>query len=557
MIRELSLLALLAVPGCAQFRNLATTDDGSVVLFSTTQRQTDTEQYTWEKVFRVDAEGLHLVEQRERLPDAANFMTNFYRVEGAALSGDGSVLALITRRDCIWPGSSCSLQASKVHTEIGSEVLWGQARLSRNGRYAVSCCERAVGGGFVLQDLVTGTTRRITYWHTFNPRNIVSSTGLVARGSLTTATVALIGIEHEREYPVSAVAEEVMIDDGARMLVYQSTLPGGSKQLTRVDLATGQETPFFSAPNLTLVGLSNDGSTLAFLSHQRLYAIHTDGSGLRLLTKEEETVSEATLSGDGGTAYAVADGAIVKINLETGESRIVVNVSPTLVSNPPSVPVAGSALCASAAHLDATFRLRLDGQPIPTLFLSPTKMCYQIPWGTVAGFHTMTATIDTVRPFEPTAPSEQKVYIQPPYAQFFTHPLKFPEWSLVPIASHDDASPVTFENPAHAGELIHFSMTGLGPVSPAVADGDLPASPSVAILPFGCSFGEHREIDAEIPFAGLASDQVGFYRVSIRMPARIPFTPAGYVRLYCGVAATVPNGGLQNRGTSVIVPVAQ
>ena len=122
-------------------------------------------------------------------------LTDHYRVTGADFSGDGSVTALITRADCALAGSSCFVGQPKYQSEISgffgqqTVTLRGQIRLSRNGRYAVLCCDGALASPTVLRDLNTGATRDIPL--TVAARPSVSSTGLAvvpdSAGSLRVA----------------------------------------------------------------------------------------------------------------------------------------------------------------------------------------------------------------------------------------------------------------------------------------------------------------------------------------------------------------------------------
>ena len=79
-----------------------------------------------------------------------------------------------------------------------------------------------------------------------------------------------------------------------------------------------------------------------------------------------------------------------------------------------------------------------------------------------------------------------------------------------PLAAHQDfTSLVTRANPAAAGEVLHFYMTGLGAVSPAVQPGDpAPSAPLArAVTPPVCSlatFHSGGQTAVEVAFAGLA-----------------------------------------------------
>src|SRR5690348_3363674 len=106
MSRGLVLLAIFPGLLLAQFRNLATTDDGSLLLFSSALQLQGTTEFAWDKLFSIDASGLKLYEQRQEVgPAPGGRLSNFYLMQDADLSGDGSVRALISGRVCVILGS--------------------------------------------------------------------------------------------------------------------------------------------------------------------------------------------------------------------------------------------------------------------------------------------------------------------------------------------------------------------------------------------------------------------------------------------------------------------
>ena len=110
MFPRLVLLPLFSGLLWGQFRNLVTTDDGLLLIFSSTLQQPGTDEVTWDKLFSIDPLGLHLYAQRqEEVPPigSTSRVSNFYLMRDADLSGDGAVRALITERVCTLPGSGC------------------------------------------------------------------------------------------------------------------------------------------------------------------------------------------------------------------------------------------------------------------------------------------------------------------------------------------------------------------------------------------------------------------------------------------------------------------
>jgi hypothetical protein len=151
----------IATPARAQFQDLATTDGGSRLLFSSPLRMRGSSQFTHAKLFALDAEGLKLLAQREeiRLPLPDGRLTNFFQLSAPDISGNGSVIAFTGRRSC-FAGSGCLGVQYWESTFQGTPgfpaTIPGTARLSRNGRYAAGFDLRFAIDSLTLVDLSTG-----------------------------------------------------------------------------------------------------------------------------------------------------------------------------------------------------------------------------------------------------------------------------------------------------------------------------------------------------------------------------------------------------------------
>ena len=530
-MRPLCLLVLSCGIAIGQFHNLATVDDGSLLVFSSSLQMRGTDQVPYDKLFAIDSSGLRLYAQREK-QEINSRLTNAYRMEGADFSGDGSVRVLLTLADC-YGGSGC-IALSKCHSEVygvpGQDTIIysGFLRISRNGRYAVTCCDPvSPPPPRLLIDLSDGRSRSLVgAVPDLSSRRIVSSTGKVVLPGASKLYVQ--DLERLTEIPTSAQPEQALIDDDGGVAVY-----AGSKVLARVDLATAMETTLVSADDLRLVGLSNDGTVVTYLSGHQLFLV--DGAGPRQLTQDPSGVSEAAVSGSGAVAYATtADGKILKIDVASGASTELLgrlgNVALLNPTNPPFA-VPGSAFCAGGTGLAQTpasaapplptslggLQLLLDGQPVPLLSVTPSSACFQVPWNTAIGTHTLAAESGAMSPFKQDAELQVQFssFVSPVYLE-----------GLSALAAHADFSAlVTSENPASPGEMVHFYMTGLGPVSPPVADGAPPPAnpPAALIAPLVCNISDagSNRLPVEVLFAGLAPGFTGYYQVSVRLPAAL------------------------------------
>ena len=90
-------------------------------------------------------------------------------------------------------------------------------------------------------------------------------------------------------------------------------------------------------------------------------------------------------------------------------------------------------------------------------------------------------------------------------------------------AIHQDWSGyVTPQQPALAGEVLHFFGTGFGPVQPPVETGvSAPASPlSMTLQRPACSSEPAGPVT--VTYLGLAPGLIGYYQMDIQLPAVIP-----------------------------------
>jgi hypothetical protein len=108
----------------------------------------------------------------------------------------------------------------------------------------------------------------------------------------------------------------------------------------------------------------------------------------------------------------------------------------------------------------------------------------------------------------------------------------------------------TIADPAVPGEVMVLKMTGLGPVSPAVAlDQPAPLTPlSRTVVPVACQWNpEQSGPAADILFAGLSPLEVGVYQVNVRVPPGLI-----YGRIGC---ATTLSASRQRELTTTEFPV--
>ena len=167
-----------------------------------------------------------------------------------------------------------------------------------------------------------------------------------------------------------------------------------------------------------------------------------------------------TLGSDGS---AVAPGAIAAIfgsSLTDGSSCLPPTCNPTFGSN--------GKLNTSMAGAQVT----VGGTAVPIFYATPTQLGVQIPSELTGGPAQVVVSV-AGRPSTPTTATLATVA---PGIFTYTADGKGPG-----AITHVDGSAVTTQSPAQPGELVILYATGLGPVTPAVPTGALPAGTSSSV----------------------------------------------------------------------------
>jgi len=187
----------------------------------------------------------------------------------------------------------------------------------------------------------------------------------------------------------------------------------------------------------------------------------------------------------------------------------------------------------------------------PMISIEPAAVRYQIPFEATPTLGPTPITIASKSPFE------QDPRLSPQNTNITAWDLSFLDLSPDPAiysgisAIHEDfGSLVTLDNPAEAGEIVHFYAVGLGPVSPAVATGQ-PSPwnpPARAVDPLLCSMDESvngASVPVEVLFAGLAPGMSGIYQVSVQLPSSFNLKSGQrYVVVRCSTAGATSDGAV-------------
>ncbi len=545
--------ALLAVWLClagethAQITGMATTDDGSVLYFSTPFNLAGSVDPAPVKIYVYDASGFRLyVDQFPGNAQQAITLSNPW------VSGDGSVVAFQGEYQseyfcggfffelCFNTNTVTAVQSGSAAPLIFS----GTAVLSASGQYALI-------PGPILLDLTTGAQTGIPQPP---PYNNVLLDGVASDGTVLLYNLGLSLLDTWRpgsiQYIAAATPAAVM-NDAATTVVY---VQGFALYIYDIASSTGRLFANGSAPSI-----SRNGQWVAFLSPvngvPQAWAVPADQSQYLQLTNDPFGVTSVIVSGSGNVVYAAtAANAIWEYDLTAGTSTQILPPTPAPAYGPGFSGVAGSLVTMSvvglvqetvtaAAPLPLTlagYQVLLNGSPAPMFSVSPAAVVFQIPWEEPVD---AVATVQLVSPgaspiFE-AAPGS--IFVWSYSASFLNIPCASIE-ALCVTATHADGTAVTTSSPAQPGEVLNFPMTGLGAVSPPVATGAAaPASPPVVVEhQFACQLLDLSNVilgNVQILAAVIPPGAVGTYSVTAKLPDNSGSFP--YAVVYCLGVATV------------------
>lgn len=183
-------------------------------------------------------------------------------------------------------------------------------------------------------------------------------------------------------------------------------------------------------------------------------------------------------------------------------------------------------------------KIAVNGRPAPISFVSPTQVNFLMPYELAQSFATIQLTSNGV------AASPITLYASPSAPGIFT--LTSDDGTYPPgigpaAVLHADYSLITAEHPATAGETLQLYVTGLGTVTPNVADGfAAPSSPPAMVDDFVLiDIVDANFVDspANVAFAGLAPGFAGLYQVNFVVPAGVAPGMA-YINITTSVAIT-------------------
>lgn len=487
------LTAALFLLQAQAFQSLTTTDDGSVLYFSSPIRERDSNQTFHSKIFRWDAsKGFQVVaeEPSEGQSDGCT-TTKFFQLHDPQISADGSVLGYTATRP--FAGSRYCDPQETNRAILPTLTLDGTLLLTKNGRFAVTSPLAAVANHF---HYVTDLETRLSNAVAGAPSKTVTDAGT----TLSLEPTALILTDRSggtRVVQTKRSVSEAIIDRAGKTIVYIHPLgPDSSGYVSAIDVASGREIDLATGFALRGLSLTNDGLTVFYIDGPGILSVGIGGANERYVPGGPAY----TVSGDGRVVYTVNSNRLLRVDVA---SRTFIELAPTTPFLP-AIYRANGGPTQSAARgsqvelwIEAVQSVTICGRPVQ---FQAERARFQIPWDLPEG--TCLVTVQTRSRFEHALPLEIVAY-DPQYYSSVVHEGFF--------------RPVTPIDPARTGEVVTVWMTGLGVLD---SRGRLPST-------FTCMVAG---VPAELTYAGEVPGFAGYYQINLRMPA----VSSGLGTLLCG-----------------------
>jgi len=546
-------LLLLVSPVCGQFAQLAATDDGKQLYFTSQMAlkgAASTSPWPESRLYRFGPDGVTLFAERGPLAPEDTFSSSDGAVS-PSVSGDGSLVAFTfngvcsTISDCVAITNEAELRGSQT-LDLGP----GTVQLSRNGRWVLVTNEvldffspGMVGetSTCMLVDLTTGQHMFISAPGSLNPIGPASDgTVLVATpaaGAGTGNTTFVFGLWKQGkvtpiQFPPGLSLTPIGLSDDASTIIcysYPSGNPAPLSQIVAMDLASGKATVVFQSKDSTqwplLMAASNTGKRVLYriagmntLSGPAYVWDAASGATVPVGLADGELATGGTLSGPGDFAFlATSHSRIVKYSVQPGTASALFPEAP--YCDDPGWVGGGSMVrlkCSFTASLAALQGQVLYGdQLLPVLYANPGEIGIQIPWQWDNFLSpTLSLNVPSNSPFQASQPLNVNdgapaiIPADPGESSLFGMKIVKGDWSGL------------LTSPPGPGDIVYIYMTGLGPPQAPEEDG-VPAS-LTKVNPIqwdlSCRFVPQTR-PAQLLFAGMAPGMIGIYQTAFRMPS--------------------------------------
>jgi uncharacterized protein (TIGR03437 family) len=542
-------LLLLAGPVCAQFAELAATDDATQLFFTTSKMQPKGVRQPGpvpeSRLYRSGADGVTVFAERGALASTSGFGDGD-GIYSPRISGDGSIVGFTYVNVC-GPDPGCSSNINKAVVRGGHSIDFGNGtvQISRDGKWAL-LTQTAVDyrKPQAIASSFTGTLVNLATGDRFDTPAPASTESLVpftlaSGGVVLVATSRTLGGDGKlavafalwkagQSTPLvlpQGVWPVALSDDASTVVCYRASTGAffAPTRILALDVASGKSAVVYDGPlqfpgGPKFLGVTNDGKRVLYQvapqeePDRGKAFLWSAGQTMMVPLPDGELATDGTLSGLGDYAFvATTRSRILKFAPATGAIFPLFPEAPHC--DDPGAVAAGSMVrlhCSFSEKLtDLHDKVRYEGAPVPVLDAGPETLVVQIPW-------------EWDRFTKPTI-------------EFDVAGAPFP--GLQPLAVFEGAPAIVSAEPGQ-GDTVNIYMTGLGPTKSREQTG-VPASrgvPNPIQWDLACRWAP-QDKPATLLFAGLAPGTIGLYQATFRVPdgATAPLT---------GVECTLSNSSM-------------
>lgn len=271
------------------------------------------------------------------------------------------------------------------------------------------------------------------------------------------------------------------------------------------------------------VSLVGDGSATAVSTKVALAATGKNFSGSGALTLDPSTNSSGSFELYFGIPTLPQSGTGVFINPQAILNAASFSPAGNPVSPGELVTLFGTNLAAGTVVAKAlpfpttlgNVQVMVNNTPCPIYFVSTSQISALVPFGTTG----------PVATFVVTNGGTKSNSVDVPLANSAPGIFSIAQTGVGAGAIlKTDYSVVSSTNPVHRGDYIQIYLTGLGPVSPSVADGSAAPTNPLALVPAPLAVFIGG-IPGNVIFQGLAPGLAGLYQINVQIPASAPSGP--------------------------------
>ena len=438
-----------------------------------------------------------------------------------------------------------------------TDEFTGEAfRISRNGRFVFDT-------GFfttapTLRNLDTGRKYEFERVLVRHPTQSLSDGGALLStepgsfaglGDPTTYTKILLtplGQAPEVLFEGGKILSAAITPKGNFVFVLQES-PAAHFRLLEIDLITRTSETLWEGDTKPLgISANADGRRLVMETAQQLL-LWDRTSGWRSLFWHDAGVASTLLTDNGEIVFATTRiNSVYRIDANTGEAQQLYAPFPLRSQQQSGGAYPGSLIRLSTDYADPKLSFRVRDQSFPVVKAEGSIFDVQIPWE----FTDSKGRTETFEVTSEDSPFALRNSVS--FANDFTGPWAFtylPESAPGPhlvAAQADFGALITPQNPASAGSIIHFWVTGLGPLNRPVATGEKGPSdpPAVPLARLACYISGRANNPPprglHVPTVIYAPNLIGVYQIDVEIPAD---WPTGTSNVFCAGQQLGGGGG--------------